>query len=93
MGERSGPDLDVLRASFFASLPRYEYLGPLGQGGMGYVFKALDRELGEVIAIKVLKLTNPDEKDAALKRFKSEVSLNRKISHSNVCRLHDYGVS
>jgi CheY-like chemotaxis protein/predicted Ser/Thr protein kinase len=92
VGERPGPDLDVLRTNFFASLPRYEYLGPLGQGGMGFVFKALDRELDEVIAIKVLTRANPDERDAALKRFKSEVSLNRKISHSNVCRLHDYGI-
>jgi serine/threonine-protein kinase len=60
---------------------------------MGFVFKALDRELNEVIAIKVLTRANPDERDAALKRFKSEVSLNRKISHSNICRLHDYGIS
>ena len=45
MGERPGPALDVLRATFFASLPRYEYLSPLGQGGTGYVFKAIDREL------------------------------------------------
>ena len=93
MGERPGPDLDVLRTTFFASLPRYEYQASLGQGGMSYVFKALDRELNEVIAIKVLKLANPDERDAALTRFKSEVSLNRKISHANVCRLHDYGVA
>jgi CheY-like chemotaxis protein len=93
VGERPGPDLDVLRTNFFASLPRYEYLGSLGQGGMGYVFKALDRELGEVIAIKVLSRANPDERVAALSRFKSEVSLNRKFSHANVCRLHDYGVS
>ncbi len=93
MDERPGPDLNVLRTSLFASLPRYEYQGPIGQGGMSFVFKALDRELGEVIAIKVLTRTNPDERDAALKRFKSEVSLNRKISHPNVCRLHDYGVA
>jgi len=93
VGERSGPDLEVLRANFFALLPRYEYQGSLGQGGMSYVFKALDRELNEVIAIKVLKLANPAERDATLKRFKSEVSLNRKIGHANVCRLHDYGVA
>jgi CheY-like chemotaxis protein/tRNA A-37 threonylcarbamoyl transferase component Bud32 len=93
VGERPGPDRDDFRTNFFASLPRYEYQGSLGQGGMSRVFKALDRELDDVIAIKVLTRANPDERDAALKRFKSEVSLNRKISHSNVCRLHDYGVA
>ena len=93
MGERGGPNLDVLRADFFASLPRYEDLGDLGHGGMGYVFKALDRELNEVIAIKVLTRSDPDERDAVLTRFKGEVSMNRKVSHPNVCRLHDYGVA
>jgi CheY-like chemotaxis protein len=93
VGERPGSDPDVLRASFFALLPRYEYLGPLGQGGMGYVFKAIDRELNEVIAIKVMGRAAGEERDSVLRRFKGEVSLNRKISHPNICRLHDYGVA
>jgi CheY-like chemotaxis protein len=93
VGERSGTALGVLRARFFASLPRYEYLGSLGQGGTGHVFKATDRELSEVIAIKVMGRAAGEERDTVLRRFKGEVSLNRKISHSNVCRLHDYGVA
>jgi CheY-like chemotaxis protein len=90
---RPPPGPDALRASFFESLPRYECLGSLGSGGMGAVFKALDRELTEVIAIKVLRRSNPNEREAALRRFKGEVSLNRRISHPNVCRLHDYGIA
>ena len=74
-------------------MPRYEHLGSLGSGGMGHVFKALDRELNEVIAIKVLIRAGPNEREAVLLRFKGEVSLNRKISHPSVCRLHDYGVA
>ena len=93
MPERSLPGLDALRARFFASLLRYEDRGSLGRGGMGYVFKALDRELNEVIAIKVLSRSGPNEREAVLRRFKGEVSLNRRISHPNVCRLHDYGVA
>jgi serine/threonine-protein kinase len=91
VGER--PDLGLLTASFFASLPRYEYLGSLGQGGTGYVFKAMDRELNEVIAIKVMGRGAGEERETVLTRFKGEVTLNRKISHPNVCRLYDYGVS
>jgi serine/threonine protein kinase/ActR/RegA family two-component response regulator len=74
-------------------LPRYEYLGPLGHGGAGHVFKAVDRELDVVIAIKVLTRANPVVSDEALMRFKSEVILNWKISHPNVCRLHNYGIA
>jgi CheY-like chemotaxis protein/predicted Ser/Thr protein kinase len=88
--ERTDPS--VLRDGFFASLPRYEYLGTLGRGGMGTVFKANDRELNEVIAIKVMGRAGGEERDTVLRRFKGEVSLNRKISHPNVCRLYDYGV-
>jgi serine/threonine protein kinase/ActR/RegA family two-component response regulator len=60
---------------------------------MGAVFKALDRELTEVIAIKVLRPSSSTEREAVLSRFKGEVTLNRRISHPNVCRLHDYGVA
>jgi CheY-like chemotaxis protein/predicted Ser/Thr protein kinase len=93
VGERPDSAPDVLRASFFAALPRYEYLGPLGQGGAGYVFKAIDRELNEVIAIKVMGRAAGEERDTVLRRFKGEVILNRKISHPNICRLYDYGVA
>ena len=83
----------MLRASFFASLPRYEYLSSLGQGGTGYVFKAIDRELDVVMAIKVMGRAGGEEQETVLRRFKGEVTLNRKISHPNVCRLFDYGVA
>ena len=93
MGERPGPALELLRASFFASLPRYEYLGSLGQGGTGYVFKAIDRELNVVMAIKVMGRAGGEERETVLRRFKGEVTLNRKISHPDICRLFDYGVA
>ncbi|MEA3245937.1 MAG: protein kinase [Gemmatimonadota bacterium] len=72
---------------------RYEVKEMLGVGGMGMVFKAVDTELGEVIAIKTLKQELLGEDPSALERFKSEIRLARRISHRNVVRTHDLGES
>jgi serine/threonine protein kinase len=68
---------------------RYEVLSPVGKGGMGMVYKAYDRKLEETVAIKVLRaeFANTEEMD---KRFRQEVKQARKVSHRNVCRIHDY---
>jgi len=79
----------LVPGSTFAN--RYEVKEILGQGGMGTVFKAVDRELGEAIAIKTLKPDFLKEDPTALERFKSEIRLARKISHRNVVRTHDIG--
>jgi serine/threonine protein kinase len=69
---------------------RYEILSPLGKGGMGMVYKAHDRELEETVAIKVLRAEFANTGEMA-KRFRHEVKQARKVSHRNVCRIHDYG--
>jgi len=69
---------------------RYEVKGVLGVGGMGVVYKAHDRELGETVAIKTLKRELLGD-TSALERFKSEIKLARRISHRNVVRTHDLG--
>jgi eukaryotic-like serine/threonine-protein kinase len=69
---------------------RYEVLGVLGQGGMGAVYKARDRELDRLIALKVIRpelATDP----AILQRFKQELILARNITHKNVVRIFDLG--
>jgi len=70
---------------------RYEVKEILGEGGMGTVFKAVDAELGEVIAIKTLRSDFLNAEPTALERFKSEIRLARRISHRNVVRTHDLG--
>jgi HAMP domain-containing protein len=70
---------------------RYDIKSVLGAGGMGIVYKATDRELGETIAIKTLRPEFVDADSNALERFKSEIRLARKISHRNVVRTHDLG--
>ncbi len=79
---------ELVAGTLFAS--RYEILAPLGRGGMGAVFKALDRELDEVVALKVLRADVAGTPEME-RRFRSEIKLARRVSHRNVCRLHDYG--
>ncbi len=81
--------IGLMPGSTFAN--RYEVKEVLGQGGMGTVFKAVDRELGEVIAIKTLKADFLRSDPSALERFRSEIRLARRISHRNVVRTHDIG--
>ncbi len=79
----------LVPGSTFAN--RYEVKEILGQGGMGTVFRANDRELGENIAIKTLKKEFLEQDPTALERFRSEIRLARRISHRNVVRTHDIG--
>ena len=70
--------------------PRYRIDALLGQGGMGRVYKAYDKELDRTVAIKVVRQGMVGEADA-LKRFKQELILASKISHKNILRIHDMG--
>ncbi len=69
---------------------RYELRAVLGKGGMGLVYRAFDRLLEEEVAIKVLR-TDLSANADAVRRFRGEIKLARKVSHPNVCRIHDYG--
>jgi DNA-binding response OmpR family regulator len=70
---------------------RYEVRRELGAGGMGTVFLAHDRELGEDVALKVLHPSLLAEDPQRLERLRTEMKLARKISHPNVVRSHDIG--
>jgi TonB family protein len=78
----------IKRGSVIAS--RYEVLSPLGRGGMGMVFKAHDRVLDEVVAVKTLRSDAAGQPEIA-RRFRSETRLARKVRHKNVCAIHGYG--
>jgi len=69
---------------------RYEILELLGEGGMGAVYKAADREVDRVVALKVIRpemASNPE----ILARFKQELLLSSKVTHRNVIRIYDLG--
>src|SRR5215467_3087475 len=71
---------------------RYEILQLLGRGGMGAVYKARDKELDRLVALKLIRpdlARNPE----VLRRFKQELILARQITHKNVIRIFDFGQS
>jgi len=70
---------------------RYEITEQIGIGGSGVVYRAYDRELGEVIALKTVRPDVLAMDGSALERLKSEIRLARRISHRNVVRTHDLG--
>jgi tetratricopeptide (TPR) repeat protein/predicted Ser/Thr protein kinase len=69
---------------------RYEIVQLLGQGGMGAVYRALDREVNRTVALKVIR---PDlaGNTAILDRFKLELVLSHQVTHKNVVRIYDLG--
>jgi eukaryotic-like serine/threonine-protein kinase len=75
--------------SLFAG--RYKIQDLVGKGGMGVVYRALDCELDDEIALKVLRLDAFDEGTQAVQTLKQEIRLARKITHPNVVRTHDLG--
>jgi serine/threonine-protein kinase len=68
---------------------RYRLLGELGRGGMGRVYKAEDRELGGVVAVKTLRSSAFDSVDQ--ERLLREVQICRRITHPHVVRVYDIG--
>jgi serine/threonine protein kinase/Tfp pilus assembly protein PilF len=69
---------------------RYEVIDILGQGGMGAVYKARDRELDRLVALKVIRPELAGQPEI-LQRFKQELILARKVTHRNVIRIFDLG--
>jgi eukaryotic-like serine/threonine-protein kinase len=74
--------------------PRYRILHVLGAGGMGIVYHAWDQDLGEAVALKLIRSevsSDPAMAKELEARFKRELLLARKVSHRNVVRIHDIG--
>ncbi|MDF1662962.1 MAG: serine/threonine-protein kinase [Planctomycetota bacterium] len=67
---------------------QFEMLGEVSRGGMGVVYKARDRQLGRLVAIKVI--TGPKELTDVM-RFQREAQVLAQIQHKNVARIWDFG--
>jgi len=67
---------------------RFEVLEEIGRGGMGTVYRVLDKKINEEVVLKLLK-PEVAEKEMTIERFKNELKFARRITHKNVCRMHD----
>ncbi|MFC4014221.1 protein kinase [Nonomuraea purpurea] len=69
---------------------RYELLQPLGRGGMGVVYRARDRELERIVAVKVLPAQMLRDEDFRA-RFRREARAAAGLSHPNIATVYDIG--
>jgi len=85
----SAADLKPLEAGAVLA-DRYEIVKLLGEGGMGAVYRARDRELDREVALKVIR---PElaRNAQVLGRFKQELILARQVTHRNIIRIFDLG--
>jgi eukaryotic-like serine/threonine-protein kinase len=67
---------------------RYEIVQVLGSGGMGTVYKALDREVQHLVALKLIR-PEMAAHPVILARFKQELLTARQVTHRNVIRIYD----
>src|SRR5215469_7549904 len=68
----------------------YEILSPIGAGGMGEVYRARDTRLDRTVAIKLISQRLSNDPDLR-KRLDTEARAISKLSHPNICILHDIG--
>lgn len=80
------PKEELTTGSTFAG--RYQIIEELGKGGMGKVYRALDKKLNEEVALKLIKHEIASDKKT-LERFSNELKIARKIVHKNVGRMYE----
>jgi serine/threonine-protein kinase len=80
------PIKELTTGSTFAG--RYQIIEELGKGGMGKVYRVLDKRLNEEVALKLIKPEIASDKET-IERFSNELKLARRISHRNVGRMYE----
>ena len=84
-GVRPPPDLDDLRLR----LPAFEILALHGRGGMGAVYRARQRDLGRLVALKIVVPHRPE----VAERFAAEARALARLDHPGIVRVFDAGIA
>jgi len=82
------PKEELTTGSTFAG--RYQIIEELGKGGMGRVYKVLDKEVNAKVALKLIKPEIASDKKT-IERFRNELKVARDIAHKNVCQMYHLG--
>jgi len=77
-------------AELNAAFPQFEFVDLLGRGGMGAVYKARQKDLDRVVAVKVLPKELANAPGFA-ERFTREAKALAKLNHPHIVTVHDFG--
>jgi serine/threonine protein kinase len=83
---KPAPSLEELAGKF----PQLEILELLGQGGMGAVYKARQKELDRIVALKILP-PSAGGSPAFAERFAREAKALARLNHPNIVTLYEFG--
>ena len=91
--QESSPDQDDGKDDSLSSLPdfggKYEAVCKLGEGAMGIIVKARQRDLDRFVAIKILQKQVLEGSDTILNRFNREAKAAAALNHPNIVTVHD----
>ncbi len=82
---REEEDIEIAEAA-----SRYDFLEQIGEGGMGVVYKARDKRLGRIVAIKRLHIREQESR-MGIERFLREARTIASLNHKNIVMVHDIG--